>query len=361
LGIIPFLPYYPQGNAMDIFLFSDIEGSTQKWEQYRNAMGAALERHDSIVRDSISRYGGKVVKHTGDGIFAVFKNGEALKCAIEINARIEKENWSAVGGLKVRIAVNGGSAEKRGEDYFGPAVNCTQRIMSMARGGQILFTPAAMQICKFPQKAIVKNLGTHLLKGLSAAQQIFELENVAPLPQAAAVAPPPGAADAADTNAEDVNAIHQLLTYYLENRMYRQGIQAFLRLASKNARSSQVMLCLGVLYERGGYDNEAIQAFKTVIHLNSREALAYRFLSRRYLLRQEYDEAIKVAQQGIAVDSRAERLHFNLGYAYALKGMHEMAIDEFQQEISVDPLCSEAYYNIDAVKRREIDAIQMKH
>ena len=33
------------------FLFSDIEGSTRLWEEYPEAMKAALARHDAILRD----------------------------------------------------------------------------------------------------------------------------------------------------------------------------------------------------------------------------------------------------------------------------------------------------------------------
>ncbi len=32
------------------FLFTDIEGSTKRWEQYPQAMRAALSRHDDLLR-----------------------------------------------------------------------------------------------------------------------------------------------------------------------------------------------------------------------------------------------------------------------------------------------------------------------
>jgi class 3 adenylate cyclase len=31
------------------FLFTDLEGSTRRWEQFPHAMKAALERHDAIL------------------------------------------------------------------------------------------------------------------------------------------------------------------------------------------------------------------------------------------------------------------------------------------------------------------------
>jgi class 3 adenylate cyclase len=50
------------------FLFTDIEGSTQLWEQEPERMQPALARHDSLVRAAIAATRGTVVKMTGDGV-----------------------------------------------------------------------------------------------------------------------------------------------------------------------------------------------------------------------------------------------------------------------------------------------------
>ena len=54
------------------FLFSDIEGSTTRWEHGREAMQRALARHDAIMRDAIEAHGGHVFKTVGDAFYAVF-------------------------------------------------------------------------------------------------------------------------------------------------------------------------------------------------------------------------------------------------------------------------------------------------
>ena len=45
------------------FLFTDIEGSTQLWEQHAAPMQTALARHDEILREAIESSGGEVLKH----------------------------------------------------------------------------------------------------------------------------------------------------------------------------------------------------------------------------------------------------------------------------------------------------------
>src|SRR5262245_14751763 len=44
------------------FLFSDIEGSTQLWEQHPQAMHHVLARHDAILREVIEQQGGRIFK-----------------------------------------------------------------------------------------------------------------------------------------------------------------------------------------------------------------------------------------------------------------------------------------------------------
>ena len=40
------------------FLFSDIEGSTKRWESHRQAMAAAVARHESLMRAAMARHDG---------------------------------------------------------------------------------------------------------------------------------------------------------------------------------------------------------------------------------------------------------------------------------------------------------------
>ena len=54
------------------FLFTDIEGSTRRWQDEPEAMRALLVEHDAILRDVIAKRHGHLFKHTGDGVAAVF-------------------------------------------------------------------------------------------------------------------------------------------------------------------------------------------------------------------------------------------------------------------------------------------------
>jgi predicted ATPase/class 3 adenylate cyclase/uncharacterized protein HemY len=157
------------------FMFTDIEGSTQLWEKHREAMKRALARHDALLEQLISGHGGRVIKHLGDGIYAVFEQGDPLLCALEIQRRFQHEAWETIGELRIRVALHAGDAEERDGDYFGPVINRTARILSTGWGGQILLSSDMVRLYAMPKDANVQDLGIHMLKDLSEPQQIYGL------------------------------------------------------------------------------------------------------------------------------------------------------------------------------------------
>ena len=54
------------------FLFTDIEGSTRRWEADADAMRVALEAHNEVLRETVAAHGGSVFNYSGDGMCAVF-------------------------------------------------------------------------------------------------------------------------------------------------------------------------------------------------------------------------------------------------------------------------------------------------
>jgi class 3 adenylate cyclase len=50
------------------FLFTDVEGSTRRWEADADGMRVALAAHDEVLRSAVEVHGGWLFKHTGDGV-----------------------------------------------------------------------------------------------------------------------------------------------------------------------------------------------------------------------------------------------------------------------------------------------------
>jgi predicted ATPase/class 3 adenylate cyclase len=160
-----------------VFLFSDIEGSTRRWERYTDAMRDAVRRHDEIVRFEIERRRGHVFKTIGDAFCAAFWTvGEALETAVAVQQELAGEDFAGVDGLRVRIAIHAGETDERGGDYFGPAVNRTARLLSTGHGGQILVSGLARDLAAAnpPSGIALRHLGTLPLRDLSEPERVYQ-------------------------------------------------------------------------------------------------------------------------------------------------------------------------------------------
>ena len=169
-------PSIPAGTVT--FLFTDIEGSTDLWERHGDRMRRALERHDRVLRDVIPASGGDVFKEVGDSFHAVFADAAgAVEAALAIQRSLRAETWETPEPIRVRVALHCGDAEKRDEDFFGPALNRTARILAAGHGGQILLSQAVERIVqdRFPEGVALRDLGERRLKDLAQPERIFQL------------------------------------------------------------------------------------------------------------------------------------------------------------------------------------------
>ncbi len=159
------------------FLFTDIEGSTQLWEKYPEAMKDALAKHDSLLRSIFESHNGHVFKTIGDAFCVAFASpSDALVASLEAQRALQTESWGKTP-IKVRMALHTGEAEARDNDYFGTTVNRVARIMSAGHGGQILLsqdTEAQLQN-NLPQAVTLKEIGKHRMKGLTQLEQVYQV------------------------------------------------------------------------------------------------------------------------------------------------------------------------------------------
>jgi hypothetical protein len=146
------------------FLFTDIEGSTRRWEEDPEAMRSALALHDEVLRSAIEAQDGWLFKHTGDGVCAAFGSARA---AVDAAVVAQREL-----GLPVRMGVATGEAEEQAGDYFGPALNRAARVMAAGHGGQIL---VAASTASLVDGVDLIDLGEHRLRDLAGATRLFQV------------------------------------------------------------------------------------------------------------------------------------------------------------------------------------------
>ena len=170
-GVVP-----PTGTVT--FLFTDIEESTERWDAHREAMSAAVLRHDEIGRAAMVAHGGYVFKALGDAFCVAFARPEAaVAAALDFQRALATEDFAAVGGLRVRAALHTGAADERDSDYFGPTLNRVARLLAIGHGGQTLLSGVmhALVLGALPSQVSLRDLGEHRLKDLSRPENVYQL------------------------------------------------------------------------------------------------------------------------------------------------------------------------------------------
>ena len=160
------------------FLFTDVEGSTRRWDEHPDAMRAAMATHDRVVRQKIETNGGTIFTTAGDEFCAAFSSPlSAIDAAIETQIMLGEQDWGEVGPLLVRMAMHSGNADERDGDYFGPPLNRCARLLSTGYGGQILVSSATAQLTsdELPEGVDLVDLGPHVLRDLERPEHVFQI------------------------------------------------------------------------------------------------------------------------------------------------------------------------------------------
>ena len=171
------------------FLFSDIEGSTKLSQNFPETMPAALEKHNSILNESVCSNNGFVFNITGDAFCCAFQNaGDAVKAAVDVQTKLNSTQCLPAGQagndpvIKVRMGIHSGKSEWNGKDYMGYVTLArTNRIMSAAYGGQILISDDAYESVKENQNInpsagiTFRDLGERRLKDLIQPLKLYQV------------------------------------------------------------------------------------------------------------------------------------------------------------------------------------------
>lgn len=132
-------------------LFTDIVESTALTQAMGDeAAMALLGVHDTIVRDALTAFGGREVKHTGDGIMASFlSSAGAVKCASRIQRELAKHREQEQGASQIRVRIGAAAGEpvEHHDDLFGCTVQLAARLCAHAQPEEIVVSNAIADLC----------------------------------------------------------------------------------------------------------------------------------------------------------------------------------------------------------------------
>jgi class 3 adenylate cyclase len=149
-------------------LFTDIVDSTSQAAELGDSRWRELiNAHHAAVRAQVARYGGSVIRSTGDGFCATF-DGPARAIACAHGAR------NAVGdlGLDIRAGIHTGEVEVVGGRVEGIAVHTGARIMAEARPCEVLVSSIVRDLAG-GSGIDFEDRGKHDLKGVPGDWRLF--------------------------------------------------------------------------------------------------------------------------------------------------------------------------------------------
>ena len=181
-------------------MFTDIAGSTAMTQELGDAGAQEVVRaHNRIVREALSAFAGKEVKHTGDGIMASFnKTSDGVDASIQMQREISKHNKDQPSlPLHIKIGLNAGEPIAEENDLFGAVVQLSARIVDKAAADEIFVSEIIRGICAGKNYNFLKR-GGFPMKGFDEDINLFEVpwktnddsETASPVENAAPASPP---------------------------------------------------------------------------------------------------------------------------------------------------------------------------
>ena len=152
-------------------LFTDIVGSTEKAAALGDSRWRKLlDDHHVTIRRNLTRFRGREVKTTGDGIFATFDGpARGVRCACAIAEEIRPL------GIDVRAGLHTGECEMMGDDVGGIAVHIGARVASLAGAGEVLVSRTVKDLVAGSGLRFADR-GSRTLKGVPGDWQIYAVE-----------------------------------------------------------------------------------------------------------------------------------------------------------------------------------------
>jgi adenylate cyclase len=167
-------------------MFTDLKASTILYEHLGEAPAYGLvRRHFELLRETIAKCDGTLVKTIGDSVMAVFMDpAKAVEAAFEMHRSVDHDNEvRGQPALKLKIGIHYGPciAVNLNDvlDYFGTTANLAARIEKESEGGDIIVTDEVWQDSHVQEMLAKRKCETQkescMVRGLSGARGICRI------------------------------------------------------------------------------------------------------------------------------------------------------------------------------------------
>jgi adenylate cyclase len=149
--------------------FADIVGYSARAAEDETGALRLVEILQTLSRETVRRYGGRVVKFLGDAVLTEFPSTDlAARAAVALNIEYADKSTASGGAHRLRIGVHVGDVAVGADgDLYGDAVNVAARIQEAAEPGQVVLSRDVWQQLRSRRDFRFQSLGDRSLKGIA--------------------------------------------------------------------------------------------------------------------------------------------------------------------------------------------------
>ena len=158
-------------------MFTDIVGSTAMTQDLGDAVAQQIVRaHNRIIREALTKFAGKEIKHTGDGIMASFPiTSQGVEASMDMQRHVMAHNEANPDlPLHIKIGLNAGEPIAEDNDLFGTTVQMAARIVDKAQSEQIFVSEIVQGICS-GKEIKFESRGGFPMKGFENDPTLYEV------------------------------------------------------------------------------------------------------------------------------------------------------------------------------------------
>lgn len=161
-------------------VFTDLHGSTAVFEALGNARATeTVTQITTWIAEQCELSGGRVVKTLGDGVLAMFPDGQsAVNAVVELQRLHFKRIMRTPADLRMpmRIGVASGEVEIVAGDCYGDAVNVAARLCDLCGPHQIWANAAALSAVDEARGTTFRILGPISIRGRAEPCTVYQIE-----------------------------------------------------------------------------------------------------------------------------------------------------------------------------------------
>ena len=159
--------------SLGVIFLADVVGySKMMAEDETGALNLIREFQKEIIRPTLEKFNGTMIKSLGDGWLIEFKSAsESVDCALEWLKLVKKQ-----GKLDLRVGIHLGDVEHEEgppPDVYGATVNIAARLESIAENGEVAISNSTYLCLDENQARLFNNCGNQTLKNITTPVEVW--------------------------------------------------------------------------------------------------------------------------------------------------------------------------------------------